>query len=294
MTSNADDKFLFGIDLDGTLLAPRGELRARTRDAVHAVLAAGHKVAFATGRNFVEARMVFDAMGHHELAVLVSGAIVCDTKTGKWLHHWPMSPTLAAELCGVIESVGVAAVAMCDRIETGIDYLISHGREVNESLMKWIGLTGQVVERRLDLSRQDHSHTLRVSTVTDFKSAAEIRSVVNQRFGKRAYLHGIIVPEDAVEILEMFDPHVNKWHGLKNVADRYGIAHDNIICIGDDTNDLPMIRQAKLGVAMGNGRAELKEIANLVIGRNTDDGLAEFLEQWLRDPRSFDAQIKQP
>lgn len=288
------DKYLFGIDLDGTLLAPRGELRARTRDAVHAVLAAGHEVAFATGRNYVEAKMVFDAVGHYGVAVLVSGAVVCDTRTGKWLHRSTMSPSLAAELCGVIEAVGVAAVAMLDRHQTGIDYLISQGREVHESLMKWFNLTGQAVERRPELARQDHSHTLRVSTVTDLRTAGQIRDAVTKTFGKRAYLHGIIVPEDAVEILEMFDPHVNKWQGLKRVADQYGIAHENIICIGDDTNDLPMIRQARLGVAMGNARAELKAVANLVIGRNTEDGLAEFLEQWLRDPASFDAQARQP
>ncbi len=286
--SNVGTQYLFGIDLDGTLLAPRGELRARTTAAVHAVLAAGHRVAFATGRNYVEAKMVFDEVRHHETAVLVSGAVVCDTKTGKWLHRSTMSPTLASELCSVIESVGIAAVAMVDRHETGIDYLISQGREVHESLSKWIGLTGQVVERRPQLGKQDHAHTLRVSTVTNFAVAAEIRTAVNQAFGKRAYLHGIIVPEDAVEILEMFDPHVNKWQGLKRVADMYGIGHDRIITIGDDTNDLPMIRHAKLGVAMGNGRAELKAAANLVIGRNVDDGLAEFLEQWLRDPTSFD------
>ena len=57
--------------------------------------------------------------------------------------------------------------------------------------------------------------------------------------------------------------------------------NEKIICIGDDSNDLPMLRAATLSLAMGNGRAEAKAAAKKVIGTNADDGLAEFLETWL-------------
>jgi len=44
-------------------------------------------------------------------------------------------------------------------------------------------------------------------------------------------------------------------------------------------NDLTMIENAGLGVAMGNARPEVLAIADLVVGSNADDGLAEFLDQ---------------
>jgi hydroxymethylpyrimidine pyrophosphatase-like HAD family hydrolase len=82
-----------------------------------------------------------------------------------------------------------------------------------------------------------------------------------------------------MEVLEIFDPAVNKWEGVKLVAQRHGVAEHEIIAIGDDVNDLPMIRHAGLGVAMGNARPEVREVAKRVIGTNADEGLAEFLEE---------------
>jgi hydroxymethylpyrimidine pyrophosphatase-like HAD family hydrolase len=89
----------------------------------------------------------------------------------------------------------------------------------------------------------------------------------------------LFVPAYDVEVLEVFDPAVNKWEGVKLVAERHGITQDQIIAIGDDVNDLPMIEQAGLGVAMGNARPEVLAVAKRVIGSNADEGLAEFLEE---------------
>ena len=82
-----------------------------------------------------------------------------------------------------------------------------------------------------------------------------------------------------VDVLEVFDPAVNKWQGLLHVATAHKIDPAEIIAIGDDVNDLPMIKNAGLGVAMGNARPEVRAAAKLVIGRNDEDGLAKFLEE---------------
>ena len=66
-----------------------------------------------------------------------------------------------------------------------------------------------------------------------------------------------------------------------NLARLHGIDASEIIAIGDDLNDVPMIQNAGLGVAMGNARPEVKAIAKRVIGSNQDEGLAEFLEERL-------------
>jgi hydroxymethylpyrimidine pyrophosphatase-like HAD family hydrolase len=77
----------------------------------------------------------------------------------------------------------------------------------------------------------------------------------------------------------VFDPSVNKWAGIRHVAARHGIRDEEIVAIGDDVNDLHMVRHAGLGVAMGNARPELLAVADRVIGHNRDEGLAAFLEE---------------
>ena len=280
-TAVVQEQYLFGIDLDGTLLSPRGKVTDRTRAAIQAVVAAGHKVCFATGRNYTEAELVFEAVGHRDLVTLVSGAIVADARTGEWLVRSAMHPSLAIELCATIERMGFAAVAFEDRRATGVDYLVSQDRAIHQSLNVWLELSGQRVERKPALAKLDHQHTLRVSTVSTYEEADAIRRVIEKEFGDRVYVHGVRVVSDGAEILEMFDPAVNKWQGLLWVAGKHGIPQERIIAIGDDTNDLPMLKNASLGCAMGQARDEVKQAADRVIGSNAVDGLAVFLEEWL-------------
>jgi Cof subfamily protein (haloacid dehalogenase superfamily) len=274
-------RYLFGIDLDGTLLNPVGRVSDRTKAAVQAILQSGHKVAFATGRNYTEARAIFDIIEHQDLAVLVSGAIVVDTRSDQTIYRSAMQPELARSLCQAIERLGFAAVVFQDRFYTGVDYVISTDRHIHGALRSWLNISSQIVSNHSDLSCIDHSHTLRVSTVLDYARAARLKQVLESEFGNKAYVHSILVVSEGVEIIEMFDRHVNKWHGLKQVADHHAIPYDRIIAIGDDMNDLAMIQNAHLGIAMGNARDEIKQVADRVIGSHAEDGLAAFLEEWL-------------
>src|SRR5207244_11185583 len=97
--------------------------------------------------------------------------------------------------------------------------------------------------------------------------------------GERVVRQSLYVPAYGVEVLEVFDPAVNKWEGVLHVARRHGIEPEEIVAVGDDLNDLPMLRHAGLGVAMGNARPEAKAAAKRVIGSNAEEGLAKFLEE---------------
>src|SRR4030095_3213898 len=105
-----------------------------------------------------------------------------------------------------------------------------------------------------------------------------VNEELEKRFGDRIFCLRIFVPQASVEVLEIFDPAVNKWEGILHAARLHGGSSEQIIAIGDDVNDLPMLMQAGLGVAMGNARDEVKAAAKKVIGHNRDDGLAVFLE----------------
>ena len=272
------DCWLFGLDLDGTALSPAGEVEPRTAAAIRGVLAAGHRVAFATGRNFIEARPIFAAVGHFDLAVLVSGAVIVDTSTGHSVRRSTMNAILAAELCAAIEAAGHAAVAFQDKHAAGDDYLVSAGRPVHESLGVWMALSGQSIVERDDLGTYKHEHTFRISTVLDVDTAQQLKAAIGEQFGNRAYVHGVRVQHDGTEIIEIFDPRVNKWQGLLDVADLHGINPAHIVAVGDDQNDLPMLRNAPIGVVMGNARDEVKAASPYIAQSNAAMGLAIFLE----------------
>jgi len=84
-----------------------------------------------------------------------------------------------------------------------------------------------------------------------------------------------------VSVIETFDPSVSKWQGILKIAGRHKIKPEEIIAIGDGINDIAMVKNAGLGVAMGNAHPDLLKCAKRVIGSNKDDGLAAFLEELL-------------
>lgn len=270
---------MIAIDLDGTLLSPQGTVTQRAREAVHRALKAGWLVCFATGRNFTESSSIIEDVGHFASAVFVGGAMVIDTKQRVTLHRQLMEPALAAEVCEVLESLGHAALALQDTAAAGVDYLVSADIPLNDATVQWMRVTTAATRRVQNLGRYNHEHTVRVGTVAPPDENQKIERRLTERFGDRIYHQSIAVPAYGVDVLEVFDPSVNKWEGILHVARAHGIDPSEIIAIGDDVNDLHMIRNAGMGVAMGNAKPRVQAIAKRVIGSNTEEGLAVFIDE---------------
>ena len=270
---------MIAIDLDGTLLSPEGKVTDRAKAAVHKCLSAGLLVCFATGRNWTESKTVLEAVAHYDSAVFVGGAHVVDTKQEVTLHRTMMEASLASEVCRELESNGHAVLALQDTGTAGVDYLITADGTLNPATSQWMRLTSAKVHRVPSLADYAHEHTIRVGIVAEPDEVARVEKELAEKFGERIMMMSIRVPQAGVTVLEVFDPAVNKWEGIMHVARKHGIEPEQIIAIGDDVNDVPMISRAGLGVAMGNARDEIKAIAKRVIGHNKDEGLAEFLEE---------------
>ena len=272
---------MIAIDLDGTLLASDGSVPPRAKAAIHECLAAGLLVCFATGRNWTESKTILETVQHYSTAVFVSGAMVMDTQNQVTLHRTLMDPRLAAEVCQLIESLGQSPLALQDTDKaSGVDYLVP-GDTPHEAERVRREVTQSVVQEVPSLAEYPHEHTIRIGLVAPSNEVRYVLKILQETFGSRIVSHCIHVPAYGVDVLEVFDPAVNKWQGILHVARHHGVAEHEIVAIGDDVNDVPMLRHAGLGVAMGNARPEVQAAAHRVIGRNDEDGLAIFLNELL-------------
>lgn len=93
-------------------------------------------------------------------------------------------------------------------------------------------------------------------------------------------LSGITLTTSGFDNLEINAEHVSKAHALAALADHLSMDSKNIMAIGDNYNDIEMIRWAGLGVAVSNGIRSLKEIADVVTASNTEDGVAQAIEHF--------------
>ena len=94
----------------------------------------------------------------------------------------------------------------------------------------------------------------------------------------RLSLHTIRSPRYRDWMCEIAPAGVTKWSGVLALAAGWGVAPTEICAVGDDVNDLPMIRGAGHGIAMGNARPEVQAAADTVVGGHDDNGLADVAD----------------
>ena len=85
-------------------------------------------------------------------------------------------------------------------------------------------------------------------------------------------------------LLEFMPKGITKAYGISLLAKDLGIRAEEIMTLGDEENDLPMIEYAGLGVAMANAIPLVKEAADVVTDTNDQDGVAKAVEKYILTP----------
>lgn len=106
----------------------------------------------------------------------------------------------------------------------------------------------------------------------------EVEKQMKERFGDR--LNIFRSDPFYVELLPKF---VDKSVAVDKLMKYLDIKRDKVICIGDSFNDLPMLRYAGKGVAMGNAQPEVKEAADYVTGSNDEDGIVTVIRKFMTE-----------
>lgn len=300
---------LLAIDLDGTLLDPAGNISTQCARAIERAMAEGVRVVVCTGRGYNECRHITSRIGHVDPVVVAGGAIISDAQTGRTIHRFTMDPGLVGRLVQSMTAPtplsphGHAALILKDISgvrdsgppeHDGHDYLIvsPRGEAGLDPISRWWFKEHKIAVHIVpSLEHDEHpEHTVRVGICGTRRNTAAAASELRTRFeGDVAFHHfGAVVPgtkgesdDDRILILEAFDRRVNKWNAIRWLADRDGIAHERVCAIGNDINDIDMLRSAGLGVAMGNAIPEAAAVAHRHTLDNTSGGVAHAIDRVL-------------
>ena len=77
---------------------------------------------------------------------------------------------------------------------------------------------------------------------------------------------------------EVSSKNVDKWYAIEEIMKKENIAKEEVISFGDNNNDILMIKNAGLGIAMGHSNEQVKKVAKFVTQTNDKDGVAKALE----------------
>lgn len=284
-----NDRFdLLVIDLDGTLMTSRGEVSQRNRDAIDAVWQAGVRVIVATGRALVESLSPLEAIGHEGIVIGAGGAIMSDARTGRTVSRDAMPPDLVKDVTDALLKHGHKVLILKDPDESGYDYLAVGPGELDPASRWWFETLPVRVRFVHELDDDPHPMAnVRVGAVATEEELAPIARQLKAEISERGFLqHWSAVTESAAtnsatHLLEVFNPHVNKWTMLTEYCRQNNIDTRRVVAIGDGINDVQIVGNAGLGIAMGNADDPVREVADLVTGYNDDDGVAEAIERLL-------------
>lgn len=70
-----------------------------------------------------------------------------------------------------------------------------------------------------------------------------------------------------------------KSNGIIFLAQSYGINIDDVICFGDDYNDIDMLTLCGTGICMANGVQKAKDVADVLCDTNENDGVAKWIKE---------------
>ncbi|GMU81234.1 MAG: HAD family hydrolase [Phycisphaerales bacterium] len=274
---------LIAIDLDGTLLDARSKVPARNRDALHRAHEAGLKIVLCTGRSYTETRPVIDQIGLDlDATVTVGGALITDVARNRTIEAHGIEQEVAAEALDWFRARGYAVLWLHDAAAAGFDGYTIAGPRRHPAIDRWLALTPCRMREIDSPPGFDHA-PLRLTVIDEAHELESLAADFHPAFMERMTHNIIDVPAYGFTVIESFAARVDKWTGIQRLCNRWKIDPAATAAIGDDVNDIPMLRSAGLGVAVANARPGVIEISRRVVGSNQDGGVADLLESILED-----------
>lgn len=256
---------LIAIDLDGTLLTTAKQIGEPTVAALAEAARRGLHVVLATARPPRSVLPFYRRLGLDTPTINYNGALVHHPPSRRVLLHRPIPARIALQATrlarGVFPRVLVSAEILdrwyTDRVDIAYrtETAHSHGPDVVAPIATWLN---QPITKLLMLGKP-----------------AELRPVavaVRRRMARE-----LTIGQTEDFMLQIMNSAASKARALQTVAAELGVERRQVMAIGDNANDVPMLRWAHVGVAMGNADETTRAAADRVTDDNDSDGVANAI-----------------
>lgn len=261
------DNVIIMTDIDGTLVTDEKKILDKDMRAIERFRSGGGTFTLATGRGYSMAKPIAERTGLDVPAVIFNGSAVYDFKTDKFMWHSGLdgyAETVAKELIEAFPDIAIEIlcedkvyVPSINRIERehlaieNVQPIMCSVDEINEEswLKMLIAYPPEKIHRIIDFVQSRPEYV---------KCAHWVRS-------ENHYY-------------EMLPIGVNKGSGFQRLLEIMGRQDAFTVGVGDYNNDIELIRDARLGVAVASAQQEAKDVADLVVCDNNSGAIAEVID----------------
>jgi hypothetical protein len=268
---------LLALDLDGTLALDDHKISPATRAALEQLHTRENvEVVIATGRRYRTTRYVAENLGF-DVAIVCNGGALVKNKRQQTLQSTEFDFGQIAFLTSIARELGMTLSAQRDsHHHGGPDFLLDNAHPLNAQAQTYLDENEDYAVRAdlmtaatdaLVIGAFDEEHKLKA-----FQSRVDA--------DPQGRFNTLVIPhlDSPFHYCEVIQKHVNKWYGLKLLAEQKAITASNMCAAGDQMNDYAMLQAVAHGVAMGNADPQLKTIAQFICGDHDKDGLLEVVD----------------
>lgn len=271
---------LVGFDLDGTLLTDNKKISDKSYEDLYKLL--DSKIitpVITTGRGFRSANKFFKDKGINIDIISNNGNIIRNSISDEILYINEIKKEFALDIISNCEDkANIYPLFHINKYENGYD-IATIKKDVSSHVRTYPDGFGK---RALVLDKLEYvdSPILSIVFAGEYSDLFEFKKVIERKYKKDFNIHLLEVKTKGLYILEVLQNTGDKWNGLKKYLSLKNIHEDETITVGDDNNDILMIKKAKVGIAMKNASQDVKESADVIAkyDNNEDGAMREVLK----------------
>jgi Cof subfamily protein (haloacid dehalogenase superfamily) len=268
---------LIAIDIDGTLLDPHKRIAPRTFAAVRAAQEAGIIVTLATARRYMNTRPIAAELGITIPLILCDGALIIEHPQNQVLYTRFLPASIAQQTAAIMIRHHIQPIVqhICGNVE---ETWTGQAEFDNPSLAPYLrAFPGNLRRMKPDMLCAGQPDPLRVVA---FATEAEIYGMLDEISTLSCTWDAVKRGNYGCAELAVIHRDCSKATGVRALAELLHIDLTQVMAIGDNMNDLEMLRAVGWGVAMGQAPQAVKASAHAITASNAEDGVALAIERY--------------
>lgn len=237
---------LVALDMDGTLLTSDETISAYTEKMIKQALAQNVYVVLSTGRTLTTSYPYAESLNLRSYIITCNGGEI-----------WTTDKKLIEQ--NLMEAKQIEKM-----------WFLAQQQEITT----WLVSTEEIFYNKRPDDFYIHKW-LKFGCYTPDKQ--KLRDMIQEL----SYFDDVELSNSLPDNLEVNPKGVHKASGLSRVCQAFDIKMDDVMAVGDSLNDMKMIQEARIGVAMGNAQEAVKKAADVITDTNDDGGVAEAIRRYV-------------
>lgn len=285
---------LVAIDLDGTMLNQYGVVTENTKKAIKETIRKGIEIIIASGRPIDSIKTIAKEIGSEKYFIAGNGSLIYDIQKDEIIYDKFLAKEKVLEIIKICEENSISynvyteQTILTPALKYNVLYYQKENLKKEESQQTKISIMDNIYEyvknkkedKYLKMTICDDNKTVFQSIIRKLKKIEGIEVLEVSHMSRKTIKQGTEEITLEYYYTEITMQNVDKWYAIEHLMKKLEIQKEEVIAIGDNSNDKKMIQEAGLGVAMGGSTPEVTKIADYITDSNQEEGVAKALEKF--------------